>query len=121
MVGRTPIALSDIHLTLATSDPLTTDCPSRDATYLVKRMTCFGFPGTHIQRQAANREVYSELSEIPSQEHFAAPQNKPQGLLGSCAVPLPPPTATVCAACVGAFALVGTGAANLAMGCFKYL
>lgn len=40
---------------------------------------------------------------------------------GSCAVPLTPPTATVCAACIGAFALVGTGAASYAMGCFQYL
>ena len=40
---------------------------------------------------------------------------------GSCSAPLTPPTATVCGACIGAFALLGAGAANAAMGCFKYL
>ena len=38
---------------------------------------------------------------------------------GSCAVPVTPPTAVVCAACIGAFAVVAGASITAAMGCFK--
>ena len=38
---------------------------------------------------------------------------------GSCAVPVTPPTAVVCAACIGAFAVVAGASITAVMGCFK--
>jgi len=38
---------------------------------------------------------------------------------GSCSVPVTPPTATICAACIGGIALVGGGSIAAVMGCFN--
>lgn len=38
---------------------------------------------------------------------------------GSCAVPVTPPTAVVCAACIGAFAVVAGASITAVRGCFK--
>lgn len=38
---------------------------------------------------------------------------------GSCSVPVTPPTATICAACIGGIALVGGASITAVMGCFN--
>ena len=102
--------------------------PSREAITLLKGLGIGG--DAHLGRTVQHRDgvlVHSaeldpgaDLAGLGSESSAAVAA----GIIlvvcgGSCAVPVTPPTAVICAASIGAFAVVAGASITAVMGCFK--